>query len=200
MPPGASPKTALDAAQKIVAELHGVPSEDQLLALKFAAETLRVDMTSLSRLAAHPISNAVAQSTILEPPHLDGDGHATNIKSFTGQKSPKSDQQFAAVVAYFYQFRAPPSQRKDAIDAETMKHAARLAGRRQVPNWRFTLLNAANAGFLNAAGGGKYKLSPVGENLVAITLPGNAVAAGGKQPKDRSAKKEKRVTKAKAKV
>lgn len=103
-------------------------------------------------------------------------------------KAPKSDQQFAAVVAYFYQFEAPSNQRKEAIDVETMKNAARLAARKQPPNWRFTLANAKNAGYLDSAGNGNYKLSSVGENLVAINLPGNAAsapraAAGGKKKK-----------------
>jgi hypothetical protein len=36
-----------------------------------------------------------------------------------------------------------------------------------------TLTNAKNAGYLDSAGSGKFKLSSVGENLVAITLPGD---------------------------
>jgi len=90
-------------------------------------------------------------------------------------KAPKSDQQFAAVVAYFYQFEAKPEERKEAIDADTMREAARLAGRPQVPRWAMTLNNAKNAGYLDAAGSGKFRLSSVGENLVAITLPGDGV-------------------------
>lgn len=53
-----------------------------------------------------------------------------------------------------------------------MKEAARLAGRPQVERWGMTLTNAKNAGYLNAVGPGEFKLSPVGENLVAISLPG----------------------------
>jgi hypothetical protein len=87
-------------------------------------------------------------------------------------KAPKSDQQFTAVVAYFYQFEAKSNEKKDAIDASVMKEAARLAGRPQVSRWNMTLTNAKNAGYLDAAGNGKFKLSSVGENLVAITLPG----------------------------
>ena len=95
-------------------------------------------------------------------------------------KAPKSDQQFTAVVAYFYQFEAKPNDRKEEIDADTMKEAARLAGRPQVARWNMTLTNAKNAGYLDAAGSGNFKLSSVGENLVAITLPGNAAPGGGK--------------------
>lgn len=166
-----SPKSPLDAAQKIVAELQGMAPEHQTLALKFALETLslKLPMTPGSHvLAASPVP------TPAEPTLPAVGGHSTNVKAFTSLKAPKSDQQFAAVVAYFYQFEAPPEQRQEVIDVETMKNAARLAGRKQAPQWRFTLQNAKNAGYLDAAGDGKYKLSSVGENLVAINLPGNA--------------------------
>lgn len=61
-----------------------------------------------------------------------------------------------------------------------------------------TLTNAKNAGYLDAAGDGKYKLSSVGENLVAITLPDNngnvnksrGKAGNGKAPKKKTAKKK----------
>ncbi|HSZ56672.1 MAG TPA: hypothetical protein VK797_13475 [Tepidisphaeraceae bacterium] len=110
-------------------------------------------------------------------------------------KEPKTDTQFAAVVAYFYQFEAPPDQRKDVIDRETMKHSARLANRKQPPDWRFTLQNARNAGYLESAGDGNYRLSPVGENLVAITLPGNATASVGKKKKSKRKTARKLVAK-----
>jgi hypothetical protein len=172
-PTAAEMKSPLDAAQKIVAELQGMTSENQLLALQFATQTLRLALPT-----THPAAAAVAAPAPahLHVPHAHPGagvpGQPTDIKSFTAAKAPQSDQQFTAVVAYFYQFEAKPSERKEAIDAETMKEAARLAGRPQVERWAMTLTNAKNAGYLNPAGDGKYTLSSVGENLVAITLPG----------------------------
>ena len=52
-----------------------------------------------------------------------------------------------------------------------------------------TLTNAKNAGYLDAAGSGKFKLSTVGENLVAITLPDREEAESRKAFK-KSAKKK----------
>ncbi|WP_425905918.1 hypothetical protein [Nitrobacter sp. TKz-YC02] len=43
-----------------------------------------------------------------------------------------------------------------------------------------TLTNAKNAGYLDSAGSGKFKLSSVGENLVAITLPGDGAIGASK--------------------
>lgn len=192
-PASSSTKSPLDAAQKIVAELDGMTKEHQTLAVKFAVETLGLHAPAAQMAPpSAPPSVASFPATIPSP----GGAHSTDIKAFTEMKSPKSDQQFAAVVAYFYQFEAPPDQRKDAIDVETIKNAARLAGRGHPPKWIYTLTNAKNAGYLDSAGNGQFKLSSVGENLVAINLPGNAAsppraASGGKKKKKAKPKKVK---------
>jgi hypothetical protein len=175
--PSDNSKTPLDAALKIVAELTGMSPDHQSLALKFSIETLGLTLPGTTpSLPASPVPSP--ESTTI--PAVSGADHSTDIKSFTAMKSPKSDRQFAAVVAYFYQFEAKPDSRKDAIDAEIMKDAARLAGWPQVARWRMTLTNAKNAGYLDSAGTGQFKLSSVGENLVAITLPGNGAPGAGK--------------------
>jgi hypothetical protein len=176
-PLDSSTKTPLDAAQKIVSELAGMTPEHQLLALKFSMETLGLRLpTSLAPVAA-PLVHSPQQT----PQHAGASAdHSTDIRSFTVMKAPKSDQQFTAVVAYFYQYESRPDDRKDSIDADVMKEAARLAGRPQEARWNMTLTNAKNAGYLDAAGNGKFRLSSVGENLVAITLPGEGSSSGSK--------------------
>jgi hypothetical protein len=175
-PTAAETKSPLDAAQKIVAELQGMTSESQSLALQFAMQTLRLAPPTSHPAAAPAPSHPHAQHAPAVP---GAPGQPTDIKAFTAAKAPKSDQQFTAIVAYFYQFEAKQSERKDTIDAEVMKEAARLAGWPQVKRWAMTLNNAKNAGYLDPAGDGRFKLSSVGENLVAITLPGNGAANGG---------------------
>ena len=174
-----SVKSPLDAAQKIVTDLTGMTSENQSLALKFAIEeTLGLQVPAALSSGATP---RVHPPQPTPPPATGSADHTTDIRSFTVMKAPKSDQQFTAVVAYFYQFEAKPGDRKEAIDAEVMKEAARLAGRPQVARWNMTLTNAKNAGYLDAAGSGKIQgWSSVGENLVAITLPGDGGPVRGK--------------------
>lgn len=167
-----SEKSPLDAAQKIVTELTGMKSEHQSLALRFAMETLGIHLSGVTHAAATVIAAPTAppRAETHSPSNIE---HSTDIRSFTEMKAPKSDRQFSAVVAYFYQFEARPEERKDTINGDTMKEAARLAGWPQVTRWNMTLTNAKNAGYLDAVGDGYFKLSSVGENLVAITLPGN---------------------------
>ncbi len=185
-PESSGAKNPLAAAQKIVAELDGVPKDDQALALKFAMEALKLQLPAAQAQVPHA------------PPHTPpvAPVQGKDIKSFTAAKAPKSDQQFAAVVAYYYQFEAPAGQRRDFIDATTMREAARMAGRKQVKDWSITLSNAMRTGYLDKSERGAFKLNAVGENLVAITLPDNAASGnnGGfkkKRSKKKATKKKK---------
>lgn len=160
-----------DAAKVIVETLQGLDRTSQALAMRFAAETLGLQSAAVTETPAAPVTPASTS------PSLQGGGgatHSTDIKQFTAAKAPKSDQQFAAVAAYFYRFEAPEAQRKDTIDADSLLEAARLAGRKRPGNPRFTLNNAKNSGYLDIATTGKYRINSVGENLVAMALPGNA--------------------------
>jgi hypothetical protein len=161
-----------DAAKIIVETLKALDKPAQLLAMRFASETLGIEMPVAIERAKRAEHVAEQASAATSPPGAGGTIHSTDIQQFTAAKAPKSDQQFAAVAAYFYRFEAPDTQRKDVIDAKTLSEAARLARRRRPANPGMTLNNAKNAGYLDAAGRGAFKISAVGENLVAMTLPG----------------------------
>lgn len=189
--PGES-KSPLLAAQSIVAELQGMKKEDQTLALQFAMQTLRlsapIPQSSPAPQPANPEGQQRSSAPLAGPP--------SDIKQFTAAKAPQSDNQFTAVVAYYYAFEAPPSQRRDSIDAATMKEAARLASRKQVKDWNKTLNNATGAGYLDRAERGAFRLNAVGENLVAMTLPGT-VWGKAKAAKKKGKKKASRKSAAK---
>jgi hypothetical protein len=55
-------------------------------------------------------------------------------------------------------------------------------------NSGMTLTNAKNAGYLESAGSGQFKLNPVGHNLVVHTLPRTSVQRTSSRS---SAKKQK---------
>lgn len=159
-------KSHFDAAKKIVESLQGLDKVSQALAMRFAAETLGLQFSSTSHTPMVTIPPAQSAMLTSDTPH------SVDIKQFTAVKAPKSDQQFAAAVAYFYRFEAPEPQRRESIDADFLLEAARLAGRKR-PS-RFTLNNAKNAGYLDVTSAGKYRINSVGENLVAMALPGTA--------------------------
>lgn len=171
-----------DIGKAIFDQLKDIPAERQQRVLRWVAEGLGI--------ANMPAANAMQPAAgLTAPPQLPaplagvpyalgsptGPGTA-DIKSFMNFKAPKSDQQFAAAVAYFYKFEAPPAARHDTINAEILQEAARLAGRRRPTNPRFTLKNAKAAGYLDGAARGEYSINSVGENLVAMTLPSDGSA------------------------
>lgn len=159
-----------DAAKAIVDALSKLDKPSQALAMRFAAETLGLQLMSQSQQPPAPASQLPA----LTPPGGGGATHSTDIKQFTMARAPKTDQQFAAVVAYFYRFEAPESERKETIDKDTLKEAIRLVGGRHQPRDPFaTLNNAKNSGYLDSVGSGQFRINAVGENLVAMALPGN---------------------------
>lgn len=114
-----------------------------------------------------------------------------DIKSFVAEKSPSSDRQLAATVAYYYAFEAPESDHKDSIDKDDLIDACRKAAVRRPTNPGQTLRNAAHAGYLDRAETGKYRLNSVGENLVAMVLPESGGAPKPKKKKKATPKKKR---------
>ena len=175
-----------DAAKLIVETLKDLDKAHQERALRFASESL--GLTPALQPQTSVITGQGAQPLGPRPMQV-GSAHATDIKQFTASKAPKTDQQFAAVVAYYYRFEAPEPGKKESIAAEDLIEAARLAGRRRPNNASFTLNNAKNAGYLDNAERGKFRISTVGENLVAVTLPGtDAAGANNRKSAKRKAK------------
>ena len=162
----------LDAAKAIVQLLQALDEEKQERAIRFASETL--GLHTQAQPAAYTTPKPAGQC------HEHGEkaakslpGRVVDIKQFTELKTPRTDQQFAAVVAYYYRFEAPADKRKEAIGARDITDAVRLVGKRRQPkDPGKTLNNAKNSGYLDAEGRGKFKINSVGENLVAMTLPG----------------------------
>lgn len=178
-----------DIAKAIFDQLKDLPSERQQRVLRWIAEGLGVSPVaspSFPHGTAMPMPPAASV-----PPVVAGTG-STDIKSFIATKLPKSDQQFAAAVAYFYQFEAPPAERRDSVNGDILQEAARLAGRKRLANPRVTLNNAKAAGYLDSSSPGEFTINSVGENLVAMTLP------GGTESPTKKKKQAKKPAKAKS--
>lgn len=126
-----------------------------------------------------------------------GDG-TSDIRSFIAKKAPGSDNQFAAAVAYYYAFEAPEQERKGSISPTDLTEACRMAGRTRLGDPAKTLSNARGMGYLDKIDRGTYKLNTVGENLVAITLPGGNPDAAARTRKKAPARKVPRAKKGKS--
>ena len=119
-----------------------------------------------------------------------------DIRQLKAQKQPKSDREMAVLVAYYLTEEAPSDVRKDFITAEDILTQFKQAGYRRPSDAGQTLRNAKHAGYLESAGQGKFRLSPVGYNLAAHGLPRSESEATSRRPARGSAAKNKRSPKA----
>lgn len=173
----------LDAVRSIADALQPFNSEDRERIIRWVRE--RLGMTHVAAPPAAPLPAT--------PPHVAvhrADSKATDIRSFVTEKDPKSMNELAAVVAYYYAFVAPEAERRTSITKEQLVDACRLAERKRPGAPSQVMVNALHAGLLDRVSEGEYRLNSVGENLVAMVLPygdgerkrrGNAAAA--KSPK-----------------
>lgn len=185
-----------DAAKAVFEQLKDLPRDRQERVLRWISEGIGIHLVGAAvQVGAAPpqTENATAGMQTEARTHLHQHvAAAQDIKSFVGDKAPKSDNQFAAVVAYYYRFEAPAAQRKDSIDSAVLQEAARLAGRKRLAQPRYALNNAKNAGYLDSAGRGQFAINSVGENLVAMALPGDGVVGGGVKPTKAAKKRSSR--------
>jgi len=165
------PTDDLDAVRQAAELLEGFSDEERERIIRWTREKLGMQAQASSVVAETNIPGAPAA-----PPPPRG-GSAADIKSFLSQKDPKSERQLAAVVAYYYRFVAPEAQRKDSIGADDLIEACRQGDRGRPKNPAQTLVNAFNDGYLDRGERGQYKINSVGENLVAMVLPGDSAPA-----------------------
>jgi hypothetical protein len=173
-----------DIGKAIFDYLKDLSPDRQERVLRWVSEALGVSVGIVGTQLPQPQATG-AQSLPLPAPVVSRTS-PTDIKTFIKSKSPKSDRQFAAAIAYFYRFEAPLAERRDTIDANLLQDATRLVGRTRLSSPNDTLNNAKKAGYLDSPSAGDFSITTVGENLVAMTLPGDEDV----QPAKKKAKKE----------
>jgi hypothetical protein len=173
-PEPAKAKNDFEVAGEIHDVLKDIPTERQEKILRWVCESLDLKLAGKLSPTRTPTPAPDDDEDADEPAFPPST--ATDIKSFVDEKKPRSDTQFAAVAAYYYRFRAPEGHRKDSLNAKGLQEAHRHArgGALHLP--KATLNNAAKAGYLDRAERGEFRISTVGENLVAMTLPGKSEA------------------------
>lgn len=170
-----STKSDFMAAEEIKAILTGREQVEQERIIRWVNESL--GLAPVPKKTESPVvppshttaSTAKTSSEIPVQPTLPV---KKDIRSFVDEKKPKSDVQFAVVAAYFYRFIAPEADRKDSISAKDLDESGRQARGYGFKKSLVTLSNARASGYFDSAGRGAFKLNAVGENLVAMALPG----------------------------
>jgi hypothetical protein len=164
-----------DIAKAIAAHIKDLPKERRERVFRWVAESLGLS-SPLSRPTAIAPTLAMPSDAMSTAPPLGG---KRDIKSFVTAKAPKGDAQFATAVGYYYRFEAPPDQQRQSINSEMLQESTRLVGRPRFSNPLNTLNNAKKAGYLDNISRGEFSINSVGENLVAMTLPGSDPNSNG---------------------
>jgi hypothetical protein len=174
----------LEAVRVIAEALQGFPKDEQERIIRWSRE--KVGLSAAAPIAhADPLAapaSSVSNQTLAP-------GGTKDIRSFLEEKNPKSENQLAAAVAYYYRFHVPEEKRKDGITADDLQEACRLAGRKRCNNPGQTLINALGQGLLDKGERGKYLINTVGENLVAMVLPAGGHAESKKRKKRKISKR-----------
>lgn len=163
-------KSLGSAIDEILAALEGLDTSVQINALRAVSEHLKLPGIFPDREAGG------IPPTPQSPPVLGVD-----IRTFRDQKQPSTFNEMVCVMAYYLQYLAPASERKDRIDGNDITKYFVQAGFQLPRAGRQVLVDAKDAGYLDALGGGQYRLNAVGHNLVTHSLPRQAVATAGSQ-------------------
>lgn len=94
-----------------------------------------------------------------------------DIRTLRNEKQPGSANEMAAVAGYYLAELASPGERRTEIGTDDIQTLFKQAGYPLPQRPRQTLPNASAAGYFEAVGGGRYRLNPVGHNLVVHSLP-----------------------------
>jgi hypothetical protein len=130
---------------------------------------------------AHTNRAAAVAKPAGETPHAAA--HLADIRSFKEQKAPKSASEMAAVVAYYCAHLSPTSERRDYITAKDITKFFFQASFPLPSSSAMALVHAKNAGYLDAQQRGRYRLNPVGHNLVVHRLPGPTNSTNAQRPR-----------------
>jgi len=157
----------------------------------------RVIKYVLERIGVSGIQNSPSTSTSKEivklMPHQT-EANDIDIRILKEKKNPKSAIQMAVLVAYYLKELAPIDERKDSIgtnDIEKYFNQAKFRFPTGKNKFLDPLNNAKNAGYLESAARGEYKLNPVGYNLAVHGLPESENSRNRKKTKKAKPKKKK---------
>ncbi len=169
--PEQNPDLELNAIQAILSALESLDDESRQRVISYILQRMKLSVSMNSQVAssgtALPSSVPSIQPTVAQTPASS----VTDIRTLKTQKKPRSANEMSALVAYYLAELAPVEERKTSIDRADIEKYFKQGGFALPKAIRQTLINATKAGYLDSIGDGKFKLNPVGYNLVVHGLP-----------------------------
>lgn len=183
-----SAKTLGQVIDELIGALSALEESSRITAIKAVCEHLKIRSPEILEMRPQtPASGTVQVGTTPV-------SRVANVKDLRYEKKPASANEMAAVVAFYLSELAPQAERKSEVNQSDMIKFFKLADYPLPKQPRVLLQNAKNAGYFDFLGGGKYRLNPVGYNLVAHNLPKavSAVPVQKSRPRKKGTKSKKR--------
>lgn len=178
-------KTIGQAIDEIVEALKSLDQNSRITAIRATCEHLKIPL--IEKIKGESEGGILKHSEVSIKPAV------VDIKSFKEQKRPTSANEMSAVIAFYLSELAPLEDRKTELEIDDTVRYFKQAGFPLPKVPKVLLQNARNAGYFDFVGGGKFKLNPVGYNLVAHNLPRTETTSTIKPLKSRKkARKPKR--------
>jgi hypothetical protein len=158
-------KTIGQVIDEILSAFETLDVNDRWIAMRAVSDRLKLSGPSLDNdnfvtpLATSRFTSMVDPSQIMD------------IRKLKEQKDPKSAIEMVCVVAYYLEALALPEERKQDITSSELEQYFKQAGYPLPKRKDQVLVDAKGAGYFDSAGRGRYRLNPVGHNLVVHTLP-----------------------------
>lgn len=164
-------KTLGSAIDDIVAALEALDESSRATAIRAACDHL--GMTTPAASSTAPSTGAPPAAVTVRPGAISKPAPQTitDIRTFKDQKQPSSAAEMACVVAYYLDTLATAAERKQEVSSTDLEKYFKQAGYRLPKRMAQVLVDARGSGYFDSAGHGKYKLNPVGHNLVVHSLP-----------------------------
>jgi hypothetical protein len=160
-----TPKTLGQVIDELIGTLGELEESARVTAIKAVCEHLKIGPPEILEPKPGISAGGTTRSDVVQRSQI------TDVKTLRENKKPTSANEMAAVVAYYLLELAPPSEKKSDVGVDDMVKYFNQ-GRYPLPRQpRVLLQNAKNAGYFESIGKGKYRLNPVGYNLVAYNLP-----------------------------
>jgi len=183
----------MSGADQLERDLEAVKAVISALAPLDASRRARV-MSVVATLLGEPLPGATAagsSSKSIIDAASEALVHASaaktlvaDVRTLRDEKQPRSANEMAAVAAYYLAELAPEGDRTQTVTAADMEKYFKQAGH-QLPRVIAQLLpHASAAGYFDQSERGRYRLNPVGYNLVTHGLP--AGGSGSNRPPTRS--------------
>jgi hypothetical protein len=166
-------KTLGSAIDEIVMALEALDESARATAVRAACEHLGLVVPVLGATGASSGSTppSVPEHDVSLTSAAPSQSIITDIRTLKEQKQPTTAPEMACVVAYYLDSLAPPNERKKEVSSSDLEKYFKQGGFRLPKRMPQVLVNARASGYFDSAGHGKYKLNPVGHNLVVHNLP-----------------------------